>query len=77
MNELDLLDNRIERYVHKRMTDEERISFEEEMKTNDQLRKNIRDLITLVELYSVELLELKMKLDTTEEELKNEGFFKS
>lgn len=76
MNELDLLDNRIERYVHKRMTDAERISFEEEMKTNDQLRKNIRDLITLVELYSVELLDLKVKLDATEEELKNEGFFK-
>jgi len=75
MNELDILDKKIENYVHKRMDESERMAFEEELKTNNQLRENIRSLIALVELYNAELFDLKKKLDGTEEELHREKFF--
>lgn len=75
MNDLDALDKRIENYVHKRMTESERSAFEEELKSNEQLRKNIKSLIALVELYNAELFQLKTKLDAAEEELQRQNFF--
>lgn len=75
MNELDILDKKIENYVHRRMDETERQAFEEELKTNKQLVENIRSLIMLVDLYNAELFELKKKLDATEENLQKENFF--
>ena len=75
MNNLDLLDKRIENYLHKRMSEDERIAFEEELKSNGELRSNIKSLITLLELYNSELFELKKKLDAAEEDLQRENFF--
>lgn len=75
MNDLDLLDKRIENYVHKRMSEDERTAFENEIKSDEKLRKDIKELIALIELYNTELFELKKKLDLAEEELEQERFF--
>ena len=75
MENLDQLDKRIENYLHKRMSESERIAFEDELKSNAELRNNIKALITIIELYSAELFELKEKLDSTEEDLARENFF--
>ena len=76
MNDLDLLDKRIENYIHKRMSEEERSAFEHEINTDEKLRRDIKELIALVELYNAELFELKKKLDEAEGELEKEEFFK-
>ncbi len=75
MNHEDLLDQQIENYIHNRMSDAERTAFEESLRGDLDLKKQVFDLLTLKSLYSKELFELKKKLDSTEENLKEENFF--
>lgn len=75
MTDLDLLDKRIENYVHKRMSENERAIFEREIKNDEKLRNDIKALIELIELYNAELFELKKKLDSAEKELEQDKFF--
>ena len=49
--------------------------FEKALKNNPELRTNVIELLTLKLLYNKELLELKQKLDSAENELKKEKFF--
>ena len=75
MTREDLLDQQIENYIHERMTPEDRAAFEESLKTDEKLKNDVFDLITLKSLYSKELFELKKKLDTAEKNLEQENFF--
>lgn len=75
MNKEDLLDQQIERYVHNRMGADERIAFEEELHSDDKLRRAVDILSEFISLYNHALFNLKKKLDDTESNLKEENFF--
>jgi hypothetical protein len=75
MNREDILDKKIENYIHNRMSDTERIGFEESLKADLKLRNDVLELLALKTLYNSELFELKKKLNATENELDKENFF--
>ncbi len=75
MNQEDLLDRQIENYIHERMDDNERVTFEKSLKENPELLKQVTDLLSLKGLYSKELFALKKLLDSAETNLKEDNFF--
>ncbi len=75
MNPEEILDRQIENYIHHRMTGADRTAFEESLRADLDLKKQVFELLTLKSLYSKELFELKKRLDTAENNLKEEKFF--
>lgn len=76
MSEENILDKKIEHYIHHRMSQEERLNFENELKLNESLRDTVKLLLSLVSIYNEDLYNLKQKLEETERALDDEKFFK-
>lgn len=75
MNQQNLNDHKIERYVHNKMTITEQQAFEAELNFNPQLKKEVMELKELVELYDEKLFELKKRLNQVEDGLTADNFF--
>jgi hypothetical protein len=63
MNEQDLREQEIERYVHGRMNASERAQFEVLMQHDARLRSQVNDEMELLALYDKDLISFKKKLD--------------
>lgn len=63
MNNDDLREQQIERYVHGRMSEDERAQFEMQMQQDAVLRSQVNDEMELLSLYDKDLISFKKKLD--------------
>lgn len=75
--ENNLLDKKIEDYLHNRMNESDRIVFEKMMEQDSALRKDVKILVSLKLLYSKELLRLQQKIIAIEKELGQQGLIDS